>query len=248
MEFLRVSNWDKWQTYRSDRGKPPWIKVHKELQQNWEWVDLPDHQRGQLVAIWLLASSREGVIPASPRKVQKLCNMSELPDLQALVSLGFLEGDVIEASDGSQDDVPDKIREVKLSKVKLSKETPLSGKPNESIVISYLNEKTGSNYQPVESNLKLIRARFKEGRTPDELCDVIDRQVLLWKDDLKMQKYLRPATLFNAEKFNSYFGQLGQEIDRGNGNGQKDTRSRAQQVNDELDRLAKEAIENGEIV
>lgn len=214
MEFLKVSGWDKWQTYRSDRGKPPWIKVHRELQQNWEWVDLPDHQRGQLVSMWLLASSRDGVIPASPDKVKKLCNMSETPDLQAFVNLGFLEGDVCVTSERRQDVVPDK-RKLSTEEVKVSTDTeeenPLSGKPDDNPhqVINYLNNQTASKFQLVDSNLKLIRARIKEGRTVSELCAVIDQQIREWADKPKMQKYLRPATLFNAEKFNQYYGQLG---------------------------------------
>ena len=173
MEFLKVSGWDKWQTYRSDRGKPPWIKVHRELQQNWEWVDLPDHQRGQLVSIWLLASSRDGVIPASPDKVKKLCNMSETPDLQALVKLGFLEGEVMAASDGRQDGVPDK-KQLSTEEVKVSTDTeeenPLSGKPdvpakNHSIVITYLNKMAGTKLR-VSLTRKRVWAMRQKSRVP----------------------------------------------------------------------------------
>jgi uncharacterized phage protein (TIGR02220 family) len=79
-------------------------------------------------------------------------------------------------------------------------------------VIDYLNHKTGSNYQPVPSNTKLVLDRIKEGRTVGEIKAVIDRQCLEWPPGHKQYKYLRPATLFNATKFNNYFGQLGQPI------------------------------------
>ena len=79
-------------------------------------------------------------------------------------------------------------------------------------VIGYLNLKSGAQYQPVESNTKFILARFAEGRTVADIKSVIDRQCLEWPPGHTQNKYLRPATLFNAEKFNQYFGQLGQPI------------------------------------
>ena len=41
-----------------------------------------------------------------------------------------------------------------------------------------------------------------------DLIAVIDRKCLEWLDDPKFSQYLRPSTLFNAEKFNAYVGQL----------------------------------------
>ena len=90
---VRIHNWDKWQSYRRDRGQPPWIKVHRLLMRDPNWIALSDAQRGQLVAIWLLAADHDGVIPASPALVQKICYMDSEPDFQVLVSLGFIEPD-----------------------------------------------------------------------------------------------------------------------------------------------------------
>ena len=91
MDDFKVRNWDKWQSYRSDRGQPPWIKVHRCVMRNPEWVSLTDAERGQLVAIWLLAADRNGVIPASPELIQKLCYMDGVPDLCKFNDLGFIE-------------------------------------------------------------------------------------------------------------------------------------------------------------
>ena len=105
----------------------------------------------------------------------------------------------------------------------IPKKKPLSGKPSidgQKSVIDYLNLKSGSNYQPVDSNIKLITGRMAEGRTVEEIKQVIDRQCLEWPPDHHMRKYLRPKTLFNAEKFNQYFGQLGQPINTEQQNGQ----------------------------
>jgi hypothetical protein len=53
-------------------------------------VSLTDAERGQLVAIWLLGGDHDGVIPASPDLIQKLCYMSKSPNLNKFIELGFL--------------------------------------------------------------------------------------------------------------------------------------------------------------
>lgn len=91
MSTLRVRGWDRWQSYRKDRGQPPWIKVHRALMRNWEWIELTDAERGQLVAIWLLAADHDGVIMASPRRLKVVMHMTKEPDLERFIELGFLE-------------------------------------------------------------------------------------------------------------------------------------------------------------
>jgi len=76
-------------------------------------------------------------------------------------------------------------------------------------ILHYLNEKTGSKFQPVASNLKLIKARLSEGATVVEMKQVVDQKNAEWKSDEKMSDYLRPATLFNAKNYAQYSGQLG---------------------------------------
>lgn len=76
-------------------------------------------------------------------------------------------------------------------------------------VLSYLNEKAGTNFKPVESNLKFIVARLKD-YSENDLKAVIDKKVKEWKGT-KMQPYLRPETLFNATKFESYKNGLSAE-------------------------------------
>jgi hypothetical protein len=93
MKKLAVHDWDEHQTYRKDRGQPPWIKVHRHIMRNIKWVSLDDAERGQLVAMWLLAADHDGAIPASPEIIQKLCFMSSRPNLQKFIDLGFLDGE-----------------------------------------------------------------------------------------------------------------------------------------------------------
>lgn len=70
-------------------------------------------------------------------------------------------------------------------------------------VIDYLNEKAGKNFKLVESNKKHINARIKEGFKLEDFKKVIDNKVTEWKNDDKMNQYLRPETLFSS-KFQSY--------------------------------------------
>lgn len=73
-------------------------------------------------------------------------------------------------------------------------------------VLTYLNEKAGTHFRPIESNLKFINARLKD-YTEEELKSVINKKVDEWKGG-KMQMYLRPETLFNATKFETYLNGL----------------------------------------
>lgn len=100
-------------------------------------------------------------------------------------------------------DTPEQITDIELSAEEILNRDAL-------LLLGYLNAKTRRNYRPVESNLKFLRARLKEGATVDEVRAVIDAKYLAWSEDPVMNQYLRPATLFNATKFNQYVGELGQ--------------------------------------
>ena len=91
MDTIRIRNWDRWQTYRSDRGLPPWIKVHRQILRNAEWVSLTDAQRGQLLSMWILAADKGGEIPACPKTLKILCHMEAEPDLQLFANAGFID-------------------------------------------------------------------------------------------------------------------------------------------------------------
>jgi uncharacterized phage protein (TIGR02220 family) len=76
-------------------------------------------------------------------------------------------------------------------------------------ILSFLNEKTGRNYQPLAANVDMIVARLKDGATLDDCRAVVAKKAREWKGDEKMDLYLRPATLFNRTKFAQYQGELG---------------------------------------
>ena len=87
---MKVSNWDKWQTFRKDRGTPPWIKVYRNLLSNPEWVALSDKEKGQLVSIWMLAADRSGEIPDDPLLIQRMTMLDSKPNINKFIDLGFL--------------------------------------------------------------------------------------------------------------------------------------------------------------
>jgi phage replication O-like protein O len=96
---------------------------------------------------------------------------------------------------------------------KLIKETPIVPKENVSqyhpetkAILTYLIEKTGRPFSlECKSSLKFISSRLSEpGVTVAGVRQMIDRQCILWMGG-EMQQYLRPETLFNATKFDSYY-------------------------------------------
>ena len=110
---------------------------------------------------------------------------------------------------------------VKYSKVKYSNKVHSPAKqdrPAEKIpyaeIIEYLNIRTGSQYRPTTKKTQtLIKARWNEGFSLDDFKTVIDKKCVEWIGDKKMEKYLRPVTLFGT-KFESYLNQLSVEKEK----------------------------------
>lgn len=91
--------------------------------------------------------------------------------------------------DNTKDNVKDNVKEICLD------------------ALNHLNETVGRNYKPVKANTDLIKARLKDGYTKDEIFHVINVKASQWITDVTMEKYLRPATLFNASKFSQYVAE-----------------------------------------
>jgi uncharacterized phage protein (TIGR02220 family) len=74
-------------------------------------------------------------------------------------------------------------------------------------VIEYLNNKTGKEFKKkTSSHRKFISGRLNEGYSIDDLKYVIDIMCEEWKDT-NMDMYLRPETLFNPTKFQTYINK-----------------------------------------
>jgi len=102
-------------------------------------------------------------------------------------------------SGASLDKLPLKLKE--KEKVKENVEIALS-------VVSLLNEKTGKSFKPDSAaTIKLINGRIAEGRTLDDFKHVIGVKAAEWLGDPKMDRYLRPETLFAQANFESYLNE-----------------------------------------
>lgn len=76
------------------------------------------------------------------------------------------------------------------------------------MILERLNTVSGRAFRPVPANLRLIMARLKNGATVDDCLAVIDQQAQVWRGNAKMWPFMRPATLFNDEKFEQYLGRV----------------------------------------
>jgi hypothetical protein len=89
---LRVKNWREFQHYTNRR--PPWIKLHTALLDDYEFQSLPLASRALAPMIWLLASrTSDGTVPADPVKLafRFRCDVKELKaGLTPLIEKGFL--------------------------------------------------------------------------------------------------------------------------------------------------------------
>lgn len=75
-------------------------------------------------------------------------------------------------------------------------------------ILEFLNETAERNFRLTDNTLKFILCRLNSGATEMQCRQVILKRCREWKNDELMQKYLRPETLFNATKFESYCGEL----------------------------------------
>ncbi len=74
-------------------------------------------------------------------------------------------------------------------------------------IIKHLNSKTRKRFRAVGKNKTLINSLLKD-YTVSEIKSIIDAKCAEWLGDVKMEKYLRPQTLFNKSKFQSYHEQI----------------------------------------
>lgn len=86
---LQVKGWREFQHYK-DRN-PLWIKLYAKLLTNYEFGQLTDAEKGQLVMIWLVASQHEGAIPNDAKWVANQAGLKGKLPLAKFVAQGWLE-------------------------------------------------------------------------------------------------------------------------------------------------------------
>ena len=76
-------------------------------------------------------------------------------------------------------------------------------------VLDFLNERTGRHYRYSDTALAPILRSLKSGITALQCRQIIVRKCREWGNNPEMALYLRPATLFGAQKVEQYLGELG---------------------------------------
>lgn len=89
---------------------------------------------------------------------------------------------------------------------------PVAGQPDPEVaitdqailVLSHLNQISGSRYQKSKTSLENIRARLRDGYSVADMQLVIDLKHEHWHENDEQYQYMRPETLFGPRKFESY--------------------------------------------
>ncbi|MGZ0719975.1 conserved phage C-terminal domain-containing protein [Kluyvera cryocrescens] len=72
------------------------------------------------------------------------------------------------------------------------------------VVLTHLNQVSGSRYQKSKTSLENIRARLREGYSVADLQLVVDLKHEHWNGNDEQYQYMRPETLFGPKKFEGY--------------------------------------------
>lgn len=88
MKFLAVKDYERFQHYRDRR--PVWIKLYAELLDNWDFLQLSDAARGQLMMFWLLASRHDNRVPNDRRYIEGKLALKKRFLMKELLGSGFL--------------------------------------------------------------------------------------------------------------------------------------------------------------
>lgn len=123
-------------------------------------------------------------------------------------------------------------------------------------ILNFLNEKLGkakrySSESVPDVFLQHISARVEEGHSLRKMKAVVHHKHKEWGRDPRMKKYLRAATLFNREKFNTYVLEVPEDFNPDNSQEQRTIIRELSNYgmrgvcNEETDALAKELMATG---
>jgi hypothetical protein len=113
---IRPKNWSSFHHYR--HRSPPWVKLHRQLLDDFDFQCLSDASRALAPMLWLIASeSEDGLIEAGP--AQLAFRLRTTPEkitaaLQPLMDAGFFEVASEEPAPCKQDARPEERREEEI--------------------------------------------------------------------------------------------------------------------------------------
>lgn len=87
MRHFEICNWARYQHYK-DRD-PTWLKLHRALLSDYQWSQLPDVCKGQLMGLWLVAAKCGNRIPSDPVWLANQIGATEPVDLAPIMAGGW---------------------------------------------------------------------------------------------------------------------------------------------------------------
>jgi hypothetical protein len=151
-------NWEKFQHYK--HRSPPWIKLHRDILDDFDWWSLPIASRAIAPCLWLLASCEEdGEFDATPEKLAFRFRMTE-KEIQLAIKPLIEKGYFVSASDTLAECYQDATSEKSKSKSKVRVET-------ENIFIPPIPAELFTEYQAIRKSKRA--APFTE-RMYNSLC------------------------------------------------------------------------------
>lgn len=210
-DYLSIPNLDKYQHYAKRR--PPWIKLHVEILDDYEITNLSIECRYTLVALWMLASQMDNKIPYDINWLSGRLHIASktlatcIPKLQSIASI-LLESDRGETETETENT---------LVGLAPGVDARNNGKPSfkqqASDVIEMLNAQVKKTFRAEHPDGSLtaggaaVIALLQKGYDERDFRIVIARKVGQWGEDEKMHRYLTPETLFRPGNFAKYRGE-----------------------------------------
>jgi hypothetical protein len=172
---IKPKNWRRFQHYKGRR--PPWIKLHRDLLDDYEFACLPVASKALAPFLWLLAAEEEGgEIHGPASRIAFRVRLTEKEFISALVPLiehGFFDDASNTLATCKQLATPDTDTDTDTD---ISPLTPLKPKKAKPAIPDWFAqfrdlypERAGD--QGWQRALKAANARMAEGHTPDEFIE-----------------------------------------------------------------------------
>ncbi len=205
MEYLSVTNLTKFQHYK--HRNPPWIKLYREFWTDYTLRSLSVNARLLFIGLTSLAMELENKIPNDERYLSDRLGFKIVEkDIYNLISSNLILSNLhVQVASNPLAEC--------LQDASIDTNTLINGRDYQSEareILEFLNLKTGKQYRMGEINLGFIEARLKSGVDVQTCKSLIARKVRDWTPKPEMVGYLRPETLFNKTKFETYLAEVSQ--------------------------------------
>ena len=194
MRYLKMTNWERWQSYKNGKtsSTQSWIKVHRNLLLNPEWLSLTEEQKGQLVSLWLVAAEKCGRLPDDLQLIARVCQINaENLHMEVFIAHGFIEKprrDSIPKQPSEENRIEENRIEEKRREGKgggSKGEGEPARKPGHAVELKEVFDQWNSHedlttHRAMNPKMrKVVKDRLLEGRSVDDLKAAIDRYAVL---------------------------------------------------------------------